>query len=227
MRIKAVMISVCLLLASMVLAADQETQPTPETSKSLAFATYEETNGRVVIIVGSMIAGLAATEKYMPLQIAVGTSGKGPQLEVTPDRFQLIDSKGNIYNTVSVHDVSNEPGVQQYAKSYSEQNPLQTTLEFSMKIERVASNFYPQDGGEFYVASYLGRDSYLEDLLFFPNLGDAMEGVLTLQFLTPGMDQAVELRFEIPLKNEKKDKQKKNLDKQESKADSQETEPGS
>ena len=216
MRVNATVMSVCLLLTPMVLAADQETQSTAETSKSLAYATYKETSGRVEVVVGSLIAGLAANEKYMPLQIAVSTSGKGPELEVTPDRFQLIDSKGNIFNSASVRDVANEPGVQQYAKTYSDQNPLQTALEFSLKVERVLSNFYPREGGNFYVASYLGRDTYLEDLLFFPNPGETMAGVLTLQFLTPGMEQAVKVRFEVPLKKKKKHE-----------ADSHETEPGS
>ena len=50
MRVNATVMSVCLLLTPMVLAADQETQTTAETSKSLAYATDKETNGRVEVV---------------------------------------------------------------------------------------------------------------------------------------------------------------------------------
>ena len=209
MNAKAVFISFCLLTGSLVIAADQEPRQGRETSKSLSFATYKERAGRVELIAGSMIAALAAKEKYVPLQIAVGVDGKGPELEITPARFQLIDSRGNIYNAVSEYDVSNEPSVHQFAKSYNDQNPLQTAFEFSTDVQQVMSNFYPMEGGAFYVVSYLGTDTFLEDLVFFPNPGDALGDVLTLQFLTPGMDQAVMLRFEVPLDYQKAKKKKK------------------
>jgi hypothetical protein len=214
MGIKAVGLSGCLLFASLSLAADQEAQPSAETSKSLSYATYKETTGRVELVVGSQIAGLAEHEKYTPLQIAVSVNGKGPELEITPDRFQLIDAKGNIYNAVSASDTANEPGVLEYARQFNQQNPLVTGFDFATDVERVMSNFYPQVGGDFYVVSHLATDTFLDDLLFFPNPGDALGGVLTLQFLTPGMDAAVMLRFEVPIKNKKSKKKKKNLDKQ-------------
>jgi len=50
---------------------------------------------------------------------------------------------------------------------------------------------------------------------------------LTLQFLTPGMDEAVELRFEVPLKHKKTKKQQKKMNNQEAKADTSETDTGS
>lgn len=228
MRIKAVVMSVCLLLVSMALAADQEAQQSSETSKSQYFATYKQTTGRVQVVVGSLVAGVAEHEKYIPLQIAVGTGRtRGPEIEVTPARFQLIDSKGNIYNTISEHDVAKERRVHDFARAYNKQNPLQTSYEFSIRIQRVLSNFYPEEGGHFYVASHLGRDSYLTDLLFFPNPGDTLGDVLTLQFLTPGMDEAVELRFLVPLKHKKTEKQKKKMNKKNPKADSPETDTGS
>jgi len=227
MRIKAVVLSVCLLFVSIAFAADKDAQQTSETSKSVSFATYKETTGRVELVVGSLIAGVAEHEKYMPLQIAVGASGKGPELEVTPARFQLIDSKGNIYNTISEHDVAKEPKVHEYARQYDKQNPVQTGFDFSTSIQRVLTDFYPLEGGAFYVESHLGRDSYLTALLFFPNPGDMMGEVLTLQFLTPGMDEAVELRFAVPLKHKKTQKHQKKMNEQKAKADSSETDTGS
>lgn len=210
MGTKAVTLSCCLLFASLSQAADQQAHRSPETSKSLAYATYKETTGRVELVVGSQIAGLAEREKYIPLQIAVSLNGKGPEIEVTPDRFQLIDAAGNIYNAVSAADTAKEPGVLEYARGFNQQNPLVTAFEFATDVARVMSNFYPQVGGDFYVVSHLATDTFLEDLLFFPNPGDALGGVLTLQFLTPGMDAAVMLHFEVPLKNKKSKKKKKN-----------------
>ena len=227
MRIKAVVMLVCLLTMVMAFAADQKAEEPSDTSKSLSFATYKETVGRVEVVVGSLIAGVAAHEKYIPLQFAVGVNGKGPELEITPDRFQLIDSKGNIYNAVSEHDVAKEPGVHQYARAFNKQNPLQTAAEFNTDIQRVMSDFYPVEGGKFYVVSHLDRDSYLTDLLFFPNPNEGLEDTLTLQLLTPGMDEAVELRFAVPLKHKKTKKHQKKLDKQKAEADSQETAAGS
>jgi hypothetical protein len=227
MRIKAVGMLVCLLATAMAFSADEKAQEPSDTSKSLFFATYKETTDRVELVAGSLIAGVAEHEKYIPLQFAVGVNGKGPELEITPARFQLIDSRGNIYNAVSEQDVAKEAGVLQYARAFNEQNPLQTAFEFSTNIQRVMSDFYPMDGGKFYVVSHLGRDSYLTDLLFFPNPGEGLADTLTLQLLTPGMDAAVELRFAVPLKHKKTEKHQKNLDKQKAKVDSQETTSGS
>jgi hypothetical protein len=71
--------------------------------------------------------------------------------------------------------------------------------------------------------SHLDRDTYLTDMLFFPNPSEGLGDVLTLQLLTPGMDEAVELRFEVPLKHKKTNKHKKNLEKQKANAAPQET----
>ena len=62
------------------------------------------------------------------------------------------------------------------------------------------SNFYPLDGGKFYVEEHLGHDAYLRDVIFFPTPEPGLAGVMTLQFLTPGMDEPVEVRFEAPIK---------------------------
>jgi hypothetical protein len=65
------------------------------------------------------------------------------------------------------------------------------------------------EGGKFYVVSNLPPNTYLADLLFFPTPSDSLGDVLTLQLLAPGMDQAVRLRFTVPLKAKKTKKKRK------------------
>ncbi len=196
MTLKKLLVVACALGAGLVMAAETQT------SFELSYATYRQKVDRVEVVVGSQIAAIAAHEKYIPLQIAVGVSGRGPELQIAAERFVLIDSQGNILNAVPEADIAKDPAILNYAKEFTEQNPLQTGDDFSMS-NRVASNFYPLEGGDFYTITNLDRETYLEDLVFFPRPEAGLEGVLTLQLLVPGMDKPVELRFEVPEKKKK------------------------
>jgi hypothetical protein len=178
-----------------------------DTSKSLSYATYKEVVDRVEVVVGSELAGVADHRKYLPLQIAIGVFGDGPELEITPGRFLLIDAERNILNSVPAIEIAREADLLMLAKQYNETNRLATGQNFALN-QRIGSNFYPSVGGAFYVVTYLNRGTYLEDLLFFPRPEAGLEGVLTLRLLTPGMESSVDVRFEVPQVHKKRRKKK-------------------
>ncbi len=210
MKLKAALSAACLLLNVPGLAArEAESTLAPQTSRSASFATYAERVDRVEVVVGSLSAAVAANEKYVPLQIAVGVWGRGAELEITPERFLLIDSKGNMLTPAPVEEIAKQASVLQFAKSFDKENRLRTGDDFSLS-RPVASNFYPLEGGKFYSVTYLDRETYLEDLLFFAQPEAGLDGLLTLQLLVPGMDKAVEVKFEVPLNHRRtKEHQKK------------------
>ena len=109
------------------------------------------------------------------------------------------DNKENLLNPVALETFENKEymGILESARAFNEQNPLQTGDDFSLS-HLVASNFYPNEPGAFYTVANLDRDTYLRDILFFPQPEGGLSGILTLQFLTPGMDKPVEVKFEIP-----------------------------
>jgi len=191
----------CSIGLGSVLSADTDT------SKSLSYATYKEVVDRVEVVVGSELAGVAEHRKYIPLQIAIGVFGAGPELEITPRRFLLIDAERNIMNAVPAGEIAREADLLMMAKQYTRTNRLKTGQNFALS-QRIASNGDPSVGGAFYVVTYLDRGTYLEDLLFFPCPEAGLEGVLTLRLLTPGMESAVDVRFEVPQVHQKRRKKK-------------------
>ena len=100
---------------------------------------------------------------------------------------------------------------------YRRTNPLPVGNQFN-GLREIVSNFYPLQGGKFFVEEHLSRESWLSDVLYFPTPETGLAGVMTLQFLTPGMDAAIEVRFEAPVQqNRHHDRQEKRAEKEEKK----------
>ena len=203
-RIAAV--TLLLMLPGLTIADDPANQP--ETSKNIGYGAYQNSSGRVELIVGAQAAAISQHEQYIPLQVALAVRGKGPELEVSMSRFALIDASGNILDPATVEEMAKQAGLIQYMTEYRKTSPLPLGNQFSGQRE-IVSNFYPLDGGKFYVEEHLGHDAYLRDVIFFPTPEPGLAGVMTLQFLTPGMDEPVEVRFEAPVKQTEKAAKKK------------------
>jgi hypothetical protein len=85
-----------------------------------------------------------------------------------------------------------------------EMRPIVTADYFS-GYTQVTSNFYPKTGGN--GGTTLGQNTAYQDVVFFP-VPDSLDGVMTLVVMGKGMDDPVEVRFEVPHKHKDKDKNK-------------------
>jgi hypothetical protein len=185
----------CVAALPFVVGAGSDDSKKAATSKEIAYHTYAEQVDRVTLIVDSYPARLFQKEKYIPLQIAVGVEGKGPELAVSIDNFTLVDEADEIIAA---------------APDYGEYSPLQVGNRFET-YHRTASRLYTPEGvGDAKI--HLSRESYLIDDIYFPAPAKGLQGVLTLTFETEGMDNLVEVRFEVPLKKDKHEKHRSGKD---------------
>jgi hypothetical protein len=187
------------VVLSLLLAMTGLATAAPETSQNIGYGAYQATVGRVQLVVGAHAAAISQHEKFIPLQIALAVRGKGPELEVAMARFELVDATGEIIDPASTETMAEQASLIQYMKEYRQTSPLPIGEQFT-GLRKIRSNFYPLEGGDFFVESHLSRDSWLSDVIYFPTPKAGLAGVMTLQFLTPGMDAPVELRFEAPVK---------------------------
>ena len=99
--------SATVAIALFAMNAGLAQQPSmPGMSKETAYGTYTDKAGRVELVVGTVVAGVEAEQEYIPFQIALGAWGKGPELQVTLENFELHDSSGNVYQAAKPSDVS-------------------------------------------------------------------------------------------------------------------------
>jgi hypothetical protein len=78
-----------------------------------------------------------------------------------------------------------------------ERRPIQTANYFS-GFKMVASQMYPKVGvGS---GTNLDQNMAFQDVIFFP-LPESLDGVLTLVVMGKGMDDPVEVRFDLPVKH--------------------------
>jgi len=206
--------SKCLVLACVVtmpflLGADADEAEVPATSKEVAYHTYVETAGRVTVIVDSYPARLFQKEKYIPLQIAVGVTGKGPELTVSIDNFTLVDGE-DVYAAAPPSYLGKQPQIIRQMHDYASYSPMQVGKNFRIS-KRTPSRLYTPEGvGDAQV--HIDRENYLIDSIYFLNPQEGLQGVLTLTFETDGMENPVEVRFKVPLKKDKHKNQQENKD---------------
>lgn len=188
------------LLGATALFAGQQAK----TSEELAPSTFKERVDRVELIVGSLPAAIEEQESYLPLQIAVGVFGKGPELSISLANFTVFDERNQEYDMAMADQV--ESGLQQYVVEINRNSPLQTGNDFQFS-QRVAAGFYSPEGVTLDEV-HLDRETYFTDTIYFARPADGVAGVLTLRLLTAGMDKPVDVLFTIPVKKEKKKKAK-------------------
>lgn len=181
---------------------DGADQPKSATSFNLAYATYSEKVGRVEVIVSSYGASFEESSKFFMLQVAVGVIGKfGAELDFSDKSFTLLDSQGNLYAMAPAEELSQQEKLLDYAEEMQRNEPIQTDRNFT-NLAAVESNFYAEDGMR-WTDVHVGYDSYFSDVLFFPKPAAGFVGVFTLNVLTKGMEQPVEVRFEFPAVKDK------------------------
>ena len=86
-----------------------------------------------------------------------------------------------------------------------------TVFPETSRNRMVASQMYPKTGS--YGGTTLAQNMAFQDVVFFP-LPDSLDGVMTLVVMGNGMEDPVEVNFELPIKH-KKDKKHGEDDKHE------------
>jgi len=197
MAIRNVLIAICslALLAAPSHGAEKQKDKS-DTSRETAYATYVEKAGRVTVVMSSYLMGLGPDEKYLPMRIAVGVKGKGPELAVGIDAFQLIDAKGEMYSTATTEEIAEQKSLIRQTDDMVGENELNTGNEFT-DYRRIDSEMYTPEGvGDRY--AHVDRDDYFTDVIWFPRPANGLDGVLTLRMDVEGMEQPVDVRFRVP-----------------------------
>lgn len=169
-------------------------------SKETGYYTFQETVGRVTVVVGGQLTGLEEAQEYVPFQVAVAVAGKGAELDISRLNFELHDAYGEVHETVDAKDV--KEGINSFVRDWVRTNPLNLGSQFAT-YQQVASDFYPTtQGGVTHVN--LDREEYLVDVIYFPRPKD-LHGELMLSFYAKGMKEgAVNVRFKALLEHKKK-----------------------
>jgi hypothetical protein len=209
MRHSSILTLACVAAMPFLFGADADDSTKPATSKEIAYHTYAETVDRVTVVVDSYPARLFQKEKYIPLQIAVGVDGKGPELAVSIDGFNLVDGE-HVYAAAPASYLGKQPQIIRQMHDYGTYSPMQVGKDFRF-YKRTQSRLYTPEGvGDDNV--HLDRETYLIDNIYFLNPSEGLTGVLTLSFETKGMENPVEVRFKVPLKKDKHKQQQKDTD---------------
>ena len=190
---------VCAVLISLGTWAEE---PDKKLSEDISYATYGESGGRVKVVVSSVVAKIEKPKHFLPLAIAVGAKGTGPEIAFSYEAFQLIDGQGNYSASSTPQDIQGDLGFWMETQRIREGRPIVTANYFS-GYTQVASNMYPKTGG--WGGTSLGQNTWFQDVVFFP-IPESLEGVMTLVVMGKGMDDPVEVRFELPLKHKKNEK---------------------
>lgn len=193
---------VAALLATLVPATHGARKP--ETSKSLAFATYKEQVGRITVLVGSFPAALNETEPYVPLQVAVGVRGRGEKITLGVESFQLIDRDGNIFPIASFEEFRNNDHAQLFNPQIIAAYPLVTGQQFATSFQ-LRSSFFPTTAGGVRIDRVeLEQSNHIIDVLYFPRPLAGLDGVLTLRVQAKQLAAPIDVRFEVPLKGKRR-----------------------
>jgi len=196
MTIKKGLIAVCALVLLFAPVSAEDKKDKSDTSKEVAYATYGDKAGRVRVVMSSYLMGLGPEEEFLPMQVAVGVQGKGPELAVGIDAFLLVDGKGDMYSTATTQEIGSKDSLIRQTELMVDQNRLNTGNEFT-NYHRIKSNMYTAEGtGDRY--AHVDRETYFTDVIWFPRPTNGLGGVLTLRMEVEGMEGPVEVRFQVP-----------------------------
>jgi len=163
---------------------------------------------RLTLCANVELAMFRLQDPYLPV-LFVLASELGPPLRVAPERFRLVlpDGTGLApvpypvllekgYKSEMIHDWSRRPTIDV------------THGHFATGYRRIASRFYPDPAGRPWhnviLDAEIGRDAWVQDVLYFPNPGGLAGRELVLAYEDPlsgpGKDlvRAIEVPFVIP-----------------------------
>jgi hypothetical protein len=188
-------------------------------SDKLSPYNYKEEGTLVRMVVGVEAARFIRDEHYFPLFLQVSNRSKMTFL-VTRESFTLEDPLGNQYSIVPARELAeNYPRLDLDRRLFRQNR--QFTLNGLDLFTYVESGFYPSPSSRSLLVDTVSLPprTYLEDVLYFPIPQSGLNGVpLRLLFKVRGLDEAIEVVFEVPRtlgileKNKDKEKDKKGED---------------
>jgi hypothetical protein len=170
----------------------------PTTSEDYAYSTYRELGDRLTVLVDGYPAALHDDDAYIPLSVAVGLSGPGRSVVVTPESFTLLDRDGTAHAPASYREIASNYPKRLFDAMLLRSYPIVVGNQFSTSL-RLAADFYPTmvQGGVRIDRVELGPFTWFHAVLYFPRPQAGLEGVLTLR-MSGGEEPPIDVRFRIP-----------------------------
>jgi hypothetical protein len=171
----------------------------PATSEGYAYATYRGMSERLTLLVDSYPAAMHARDSYIPLAVAIGLSGPGSSVRVTPESFTLLDESGRAYRAVPFEEIARNYPKRQFDASLLRSHPMVVGNQFDTSLA-VRGSFYPTLVGRGLRIDQveLGPFTWFHSLLYYPLPDGGLHGVLTLRISGPGLESPVDVRFLVP-----------------------------
>jgi hypothetical protein len=163
---------------------------------------------RLTLCANVELAMFRLGDPYLPVLFALA-SELGPALRVTPERFRLILPDGTELVPVPYAGLLEKGYKSEMIHDWSRRRTIDVTHgHFAVGYRRIVSRFYPDPAGRPHynvvLDAEIGRDAWVQDVLYFPNPGGLAGKELVLAYEDPlsgpGKDlvRAIEVRFRIP-----------------------------
>ncbi len=171
----------------------------PAVSERYAYQTYRERVGPVTVLVDSYPASLREDDAYFPLHVAIGLKGGAPDVTVTRETFTVIDARGNRVPAAGALELRENYGKLLFDAALMRGRPLVVGQQFNGRLE-LDSNFYPDAKGIGIVQDriHMGPFTWFHDVVYFPRPPAGLGGVMTLRLEGGGLEEPIEVRFEVP-----------------------------
>ncbi len=186
----------CLLASILAVSLDSPPADRPRPSERYSFSTYRERAGALTALVDGYPASLRAGDPYIPLPVAVGWSGP-ERLELTPESFRLVDGEGRAYPAASYREVLERYAKLTFDRSILRGRPMVIGQQFANYSPVPARFFPPVDFPTRTARVELARFTWFQDVLYFPNPGAGLDGVLSLLVSPRGAAEPVEVKFRV------------------------------
>lgn len=184
------------LAASVALTAAYATAP--DTSFKYAPSVYREEVGRYTVLVDGFLASFHRYDDYVPIVIAVGAEGRGAPVRFTTESFVLVDAEGNTFPVAGFDEVQRGDTRREWDRTVLRQWPMVLGQTFRIST-RVPARFFPTNSqGTRTPRVEIGPFHWFQDVLYFRRPDAGLDGVLTLTVRGEGMEEPVEVRFEVP-----------------------------
>ena len=175
--------------------------PPSDTSKSFAYATFKEQQGRITVLLDSLPASFRDDQAYIPIPVAIGLQGYGDGIIITPETFILVDQAGLAHPAASYGELVRGYSKLRFDGSLVQGRPV-TSQQFVF-CRLLPSSFYPPGPGRKVERVHLDAYTWIRDVIYFPRPDSGLGGVLALRLSGGGVDPPLEVRFRIPLRGVK------------------------
>jgi hypothetical protein len=168
-------------------------------SERLSPYNYREEGSLALMVVGVDAARFIRREPYVPLFVQVANKSK-ITFEISPESFLLEDPVGRRYATAPPGDVaSHYPRLDVDWRLFQQNRSI--TQTYTGLYTYVRSSFFPSIARRALLVDHVSLPprAFMEDVLYFPIPETGLNGVpLRLLFQVKGLDDPIQVVFEVP-----------------------------